>query len=322
MAKGTILAVDDDPRNLQLLSELLQRADYAVRAANSGARALQMVEREPPDLVLLDITMPEMDGYEVCRRIRSTPALSGLPVVFLSALDDLGSKVLGFGAGGVDYVTKPFEEAEVLARVNAQLGLVRLRRDLEARNAELAATALRLERANRLLEELSFLDPLTRIPNRRQLDETLEREWGRARREGGPLAVIMVDIDRFKALNDSAGHAAGDDCLRKVAEILATELRRPGDAVARFGGEEFAVVLPGCDGDGALETAESLRAALERRRLPHPGGEAGIVTASFGVAVEVPAAESSPAALLARADAALYDSKRLGRNRATLAPSR
>ncbi len=318
MPNGTVLAIDDDPRNLQLLSSVLAEAGYSVRAANSGARALKMMEREAPDLVLLDITMPEIDGYEVCRRIRSNPALSSVPVLFLSALDDVESKVRGFAVGGVDYVTKPFEPVEVLARVAAQLGLVRMRRELERKNEELQVAAVQLERKNRILEGLSYLDALTGVSNRRHFDEMIDREWRRALRERHPLAVVMIDLDHFKALNDTDGHARGDECLREVAAALSAALRRPGDVVARYGGEEFVVVLPQCDGDRALQTAERLRAAVEARAFPHGGSPRGLVTASFGVASEVPSDGSSPGNLVSRADAALYSSKHEGRNRVTL----
>ena len=315
MGNGTLLAVDDNPHNLQLLSGILQGAGYTVRAANSGARALRILERDAPDLVLLDVEMPELDGYAVCREIRSRPALDGVPVIFVSALDDVAAKVRGFAAGGVDYVSKPFEAAEVLARVETHLAILRLRRELERRNEELRATITQLERAQRALADLAYLDPLTGVPNRRSFDELLEREWRRAAREGRSIALAMLDVDCFKALNDTYGHATGDACLQRVAAAMNAQLRRPGDVLARYGGEEFVLVLPGSDAPGATATAEALRSAVAALAIPNERAPLGQVTISAGVAAERPAATTAAAELLGRADAALYAAKQAGRNR-------
>jgi diguanylate cyclase (GGDEF)-like protein len=315
---GTLLAVDDNPHNLQLLSGILTEAGYNVRAANSGARALKMMELDAPELVLLDIEMPDVDGFAVCRAMKDDAKLAAIPVIFISALDDLKNKVRGFEEGAVDYIPKPFEALEVLARVGAQLGLVRLRRDLEQKNQQLAKAYAQVERSNQILEGLSYLDPLTGIANRRQFEEIVERELKRAVREQQPLGVAMIDIDHFKMLNDTYGHGAGDDCLRSVAKTMTAELHRPGDIVARYGGEEFVLILPKSDREGAAAAAETLRAAIEARGIPNEGAPRSVVTVSVGVAAMIPPPDMTSADLVARADAALYASKRDGRNRVTV----
>src|SRR5262245_15318680 len=236
---------------------LLDRG-YRVRVATSGRRALSAARSAVPDLVMLDINMPEMDGYEVCERIKNDDLTRDTPVIFISALDNALDKVRAFQTGGADYVTKPFQFEEVLARIEIQLKISRLQRDMERKNAELALSNIQLERANRMLHQLSYLDGLTGIANRRHFEESLEQEWRRSTRAGSPLSLLMADIDHFKALNDACGHQFGDDCLRKVAETLGESLKRAGDLAARYGGEEFAVLLPGTDAEGAVAIAEDV----------------------------------------------------------------
>jgi diguanylate cyclase (GGDEF)-like protein len=308
MHNGDVFVVDDNPNNLALLAGLLRAADYKVRAANDGRRALQMIRTLRPEIVMLDVSMPGMDGYEVCRELKKDESLRDIPVIFISAHDDVLDKVTAFKAGGVDYVTKPFQAEEVLARVETQLGLARLRRELEEKNRK-------LERANHLLRSLSFLDALTGIANRRYFDTMLDREWSRAVRAGSTISVVIADIDHFKLLNDGYGHPRGDECLKRVATAIVEASHRPADCVARYGGEEFAMILPETDAAGAGHTAERVRSSVESLGLEHQSSPFGIVTVSLGAATCVPADGRTAPDLIAAADQALYRAKTGGRNR-------
>jgi diguanylate cyclase (GGDEF)-like protein len=258
--------------------------------------------------VLLDIRLPGLDGYEVCRQLKQDPATRDIPVIFVSALDEGMDKVRGFELGGNDYIPKPFQAVEVVARVENQLKIANLQREMALKNAE-------LERANRMLQSLSYLDPLTGIANRRNFDESFEQEWRRARREDGRVALVMADVDRFKDYNDLYGHPSGDECLRRVALEASNSLRRAGDLAARYGGEEFALVLPGTDTQGARIVAEDVRARVERLQIPHKGSPHGVVTLSLGVAAMSPKDDQPRELLVAAADRALYQAKANGRNR-------
>lgn len=297
--KPTLLVVDDEPTNIQALGNLL-KDEYRIRVANNGEKALALAAEDAPgrpDLILLDIQMPGIDGYEVCRRLKEDPRTSDIAVIFVTALDDARDEEHGLNLGAVDYIARPFNPAIVRARVN---------------------THVKLKRRTDLLEQYAMLDGLTGVPNRRYFDEQLDRETRRSRREGKPLSLIMLDIDHFKSFNDHYGHGAGDRCLQKVAETLALTLNRPGDTLYRYGGEEFVALLPCTDATGALEVGETLRNAIEALALPHARSATGpVVTVSLGAATLDPAGEpeADPESLLAGADAALYRAKNHGRNR-------
>jgi diguanylate cyclase (GGDEF)-like protein len=317
--KGDILIVDDNPINLDLLSGMLLDRGYRVRVATNGRRALSAARSAIPDLVMLDINMPEMDGYEVCRQIKLDEQTRDIPVIFISALDNALDKVKAFQTGGADYVTKPFQFEEVLARIEIQLKISRLQREMERKNEELEQSNLQLERANRMLRALSYLDGLTGIANRRHFEESLDQEWRRASRTGGPLSLLMVDIDRFKALNDECGHQYGDDCLRQVAAALSDTLKRAGDLAARYGGEEFAVVLPATEIDGASAIGEEIRARIEELAIAREPSTPGVITVSVGVATALATEGTEPSELVDAADRALYQAKNDGRNRVVAA---
>ncbi|AGX88698.1 diguanylate cyclase [Candidatus Symbiobacter mobilis] len=289
-----VLIVDDVPANIRVLAEAL-RPQYRVQVATSGQGALDVIARQGvPDLVLLDIMMPDMDGYEVCRRLKQESATVGVPVVFVTARTDLVDEELGLRLGAVDYITKPFHIPVVLARVRNHIALK--------------------QKAD-LLEKFALLDGLTNIPNRRSFDESLDREWKRAQRASQALGLIMIDIDHFKRYNDRLGHGAGDDCLRTVASTLAAACTRPGDIVARYGGEEFVVLLPDTGEEGVALIAERLRKQIEDLRIPHACPDVAVwVTISLGAESIVPHVGDSPFALLDGADRRLYTAKSDGRN--------
>lgn len=290
-----ILIVDDTPTNIQVLAHVLMES-YRIKFATNGPDALALANApEKPDLILLDIMMPGMDGYEVCRRLRDHEETRNIPVIFVTAKNEVYDQEHGFHVGAVDYIGKPFELPIVRARVR---------------------THISLKRRTELLERLAFLDGLTEIPNRRRLDEVLQMEWQRAIRNQVALALLMVDIDHFKAFNDHYGHSAGDECLCRIAHTLRAALLRPGDFIARYGGEEFTVLLPECDDRGAGKVAERLRASVEALGILHEYSQTSPrVTISVGYAVRVPAQNGEPALLLEAADQALYLSKQQGRNR-------
>jgi len=292
--KPTILIVDDMPINIQVLASALKNL-YNIKIATSGEKALQIASDSHPDLVLLDIMMPGMDGYEVLRRMKNDIRTIDIPVIFVTAKGEVDDEVNGLDLGAVDYITKPFQVPIILARIKTQI---------------------LLKQKTELLEKLVFLDGLTHIPNRRWFDETLEKEWGRALRNNTPLSLIMSDIDHFKNYNDNYGHAVGDDCLRSVAKQLDQSLNRSTDFVARYGGEEFAFILPDQEIKGACMLAEKIRSNIESLNIAHAHSPVSDrITLSLGVATIIPERTSNIRMLIEKADAMLYKAKDAGRNR-------
>ena len=291
-----ILAVDDNAENLQILGAALA-SGFDLQLASSGEMALTLVEQAPPDLILLDVMMPGMDGFEVCRCLKNHPTSQHIPVIFMTAMAFPEEQELGFALGAADYITKPFNLALVLARIKVHV---------------------QLKLKSELFEELAFIDGLTDIPNRRALDDTLVEEMGRSKRNRTPLSVLIIDIDHFKAFNDAYGHGAGDACLQKVATALKRGVSRPGDFVGRYGGEEFCAVLPNCDAAGAALVAEKLRDSVEKLRIARPASEVcAYVTVSVGYTsqmIDEAVDPVDPAALTGKADQALYWAKAHGRN--------
>ena len=296
-AQANILVVDDSPENLQVISAVLKQ-DYRVKVAINGERALALAtSAEPPDLILLDVMMPGMDGYEVCARLKQNPVTARIPVLFVSSRDDEEDEARGLSLGAIDYIVKPIRPSIVQARVRNHI---------------------ELKRSRDLLEQLTTQDHLTGISNRRRFDDSLAQEWQRAAREQTPLSLVAIDIDHFKAYNDHYGHPQGDQCLIQVARALATCVTRPTDLVARCGGEEFAGLLPSTDSTGAARLAGQMRAAIEAEALEHARSPTHPhVTISLGVATVVPQAEESAQLLVDLADAALYEAKSAGRSTAS-----
>lgn len=291
-----ILLIDDERFNLNALHGLLREA-YKIMVATSGEQGLKAARTGLPDLILLDINLPDMDGFEVCRQLKSDANTQNIPVIFITALSNPADETLGLELGASDYITKPFNPSVVWARVRTQL---------------------RMAEQSKLLERFAFLDSLTGLANRRAFEDRGASEWNRCLRVSAPLSAIMLDVDHFKRYNDTYGHGAGDECLRRVARALSAALSRSGDLLARYGGEEFVVVMPDTGLDGAARVAERLREAVEREHIPHLASSvADHVTMSLGVATAVPLVVGGLATLVAEADRMLYLSKTSGRNRVT-----
>ena len=295
-----LLVVDDQPINIQAIYQAFA-ADHQVLMATSGAQALALCVSQQPDLVLLDVVMPGMDGHEVCRQLKSDPATCDIPVIFVTALNDEAAEAQGLDLGAVDFISKPINPKIVRARVR---------------------THLTLKAQADLLRQWVYIDGLTGVYNRRHFDERLAAEWARAMRTHAALSVVLLDVDLFKRYNDRYGHQAGDDCLRQVATALKTGIRRPCDLAARYGGEEFVCLLPDTDLHGALILVRQLLVAVQALQIAHADSAvAPVVTVSLGVGSKVGEcqggeSQGGAAALLRLADAQLYRAKSLGRNQA------
>jgi two-component system, cell cycle response regulator len=303
---GRILVVDDHEDNVELLRVRLEAWGYRVDTATDGAAALARVEAAPPDLILLDVMMPSIDGNEVARRVKQNPMLPFIPIIMQTALDSTESKVEGLEAGADDYITKPIEFAELKARVRSMLRIKRLQEELEERERQL------LE-ANERLRHMSRTDALTGLENRRAIERQLEVMFAHSQRLAEPLSCVMCDLDRFKAVNDTHGHLAGDAVLKQYAAILKKAAREI-DAVGRYGGEEFIVLLPGTVLDSAVTFAERVRKEVEAHTFVFEGGSVRR-TASFGVAGWPHPRIENCDGIVRAADDALYVAKETGRNR-------
>lgn len=292
--KQRILVVDDSVENIDVLVSLFKE-EYQVAAARNGQKALQMAFNRPPDLIILDVMMPDIDGYEVCRQLKVNDSTKNIPIIFVTALTETMDEVKAFNIGAVDYITKPFQPIVVKTRVRNHLSL---------------------KEKKDILEAMVSLDGLTNIYNRRKFDDILDQEWRRARRNPNPLSLILMDIDHFKQFNDNYGHANGDECLKKLADELKNKVRRQGDFLGRYGGEEFVVFLPGTELKGALHVAENLRKDIANLNIAHEYSQtAPYVTLSIGVASITPQNETqTPTSLIKAADSMLYKSKEHGRN--------
>ena len=419
--EAAILIVDDAPANLEVLRKLMTEQGYQTYVAPSGERALAIAQRAQPDLILLDVMMPDMDGFETCHQLKQNPLTQRIPVIFMSARTDTDDVVAGFDIGAVDYIAKPLRMAEVCARVRAQLQIrsnsetqeeqaERLRtivnhmaeglliieadgriqytnpacdhylgyrenelagrsigellsplvtqeyldyfamyaanpetahnhgtrevairhRNGEAMSMDLTLTPMYLrqplyigllhdithhKQSEDALQRAAYLDPLTKIANRRHFDSFLEKEWQRAVRNGGTLSLVVLDVDHFKLYNDSLGHPAGDTCLQQVALAIQAHACRSGDLAARYGGEEFVMLFAETEAENAMVLAETIRADIENLRLPHPRSPtSNWITVSIGVATIRPHQLDDREALFVAADRALYVAKEGGRN--------
>jgi len=284
-----ILIIDDSPDSLRIAKARLESECDAIVCADGGKAGIELAHREKPDLILLDLDMPDLSGFDVCRALKADSETCMIPVIFLSGMGGAEDKVKGLDLGAIDYVTKPFDAFELCARVRA---------------------ALRTKHLQDLLFAHANIDPLTGLPNRRVLQERMKVEWDRVQRHGGRFSFIMADIDRFKYINDTFGHHVGDRILQEVAQVFARQCRST-DLPARFGGDEFAVSVPCEWAENAANLAERCRKGVESLRLA-VNDEAFATTLSLGVADTSVA--SSPEDLIQQADKALYQAKAAGRN--------
>lgn len=315
VSPARILVVDDKPENCTLLGRILGREGYDVHCVSDRALAVTKISELLPDLILLDITMPDLEGHEICELLQADPHTQDVPVIFVSAHRDDYDNVRAFEIGGADYITKPFESSELRARVRNQLNLRRLRLQLREQNDRLQQEITARRTAESELRRLVNLDELTQIANRRYFDACLVREWQRLQRRGESLAAIIADVDCFKAYNDYYGHLAGDRCLIEIAAALSDCIRRPADLIARYGGEEFVALLPNTDDEGAAWVAARMCEAILQLQIPHERSPvASVVTISAGASTLVPTTDRDPTVLIACADSALYRAKQAGRN--------
>lgn len=310
-AMQKILIIDDTPDNIRILNEIL-RNDYRIFFATSGKQGLEIARRELPDIILLDILMPGMDGFEVCSILKSDEITLWIPVIFVTAMVSVEEEAKGLEAGAIDYITKPFSPPIVKNRVRNHL-------KLKSYSDALKVVTEVLAQKNRELDILAKHDGLTGLANRRYFDEIMEAEVRRAHRSGEVLSVILCDIDYFKRYNDHYGHLAGDDCLRRISAVIKRIFQRSSDLTARYGGEEFVIILPDTSPEGAARLAEKLRLETIAENLPHACSDiASCVTISIGVASAPMNDEKlSSKWLTGQADTALYKSKDNGRNRVT-----
>jgi len=295
--RPTILIVDDEISNIEIMNAVLED-DYEVCFAMSGEEALEMVHKTQPDLILLDILMPGLDGFEVCQTIKNDPQLVDIPIIFTTGLGDTEDEIRGLSLGAIDYVTKPIQPVILRARVSNHVELKRLR-------DQLADFAVR--------------DALTGLHNRRSMERHLNSEYARLGRTSEWLSVIMIDIDFFKQFNDTYGHPAGDRCIAMVAAALTRAAKRASDVSARYGGEEFACILPGSDPAAAEMVAQEIRLQVQSLNIPHERSQVSpFVTVSIGVASAICEVEAAPDRWIAEADEQLYRSKLDGRDRISL----
>jgi diguanylate cyclase (GGDEF)-like protein len=297
-----ILIVDDSALNIESLKRILvtdggaTQTTYAVITASSGREALDKAATERPDLILLDIVMPGIDGFEVLKRLKDNDLTRHMPVIIISGLYSEENEEKGFFYGAVDYIRKPFNKSIAQARIK---------------------THLRIIDQMRIIERLSLVDPLTGIPNRRSFDNRMVMEFRRAFRDKTTLSLLMIDADRFKVFNDMYGHLQGDVALKSIALTINSAIRRPGDFLARWGGEEFVVLLPNTPFQGAFRVAEQIRESIEKAEVPGIGDYPPLkITVSIGVATATPSSDNvSIEDLIGQADKALYTAKATGRNR-------
>lgn len=294
--KPRVLVVDDQPVNIQVIYQILAN-EYQVFMATSGEQALTFCQKTPPDLILLDIAMPQMDGLETCRKLKEQPQLADIPIIFVTSLEQQAEENQCWQVGGSDFILKPVNHVTLKNRVRAQITLMQ---------------------QNQYLKQLAFIDGLTNLWNRRFADDYLARQLSLSQRQQHELTLMMIDIDFFKQYNDHFGHLQGDDCLKSVCRLLASCLKRPSDVLARFGGEEFICILPGSRWQDAELLGQAMVQAVADGGLPHPLSPYRFVTVSIGLASTgqriLQASE-----LIATADQALYQAKEQGRHRCVVA---
>ncbi|MCL2087008.1 MAG: diguanylate cyclase [Oscillospiraceae bacterium] len=291
--KNTLLIVDDEKLNLKVLTHILI-SKYTIYTAKDGPGAIEKAREYLPDLILLDIVMPGMDGYEVLSVLKSTKETQHIPVIFISGLSSREDEERGLAYEAADYISKPFTIDVVKLRVDHQIKIVN---------------------QLRTIEKLTMTDQLTELPNRRSFDSRLELEWARGAREKSPVSILVMDLDKFKAYNDTFGHQQGDILLKAVADMFKATMKRSTDFIARWGGEEFIALLPNTDMGGALKIAEQIRKNIDSLECLTPNGTITKITISIGANSVVPSPTTSIPEFVRLADNALYEAKRVGRNK-------
>jgi len=291
--KYSILIVDDENANILVLSDMLG-CEYTIYTAKNGIDAISKAIKYTPDLILLDILMPEMDGYQTLLKIKETLEIKKIPVIFITGLSSEEDEIKGLSLDAADYITKPFSHSVVKLRVRNQIQIIS---------------------QMRTIENLGMIDQLTNLPNRRNFNERLEMEWKQAIRENTSISLLMIDLDKFKSINDAFGHLQGDIVLQSFAGTFSQTLRRPGDFAARWGGEEFVVLLPKTSFDNALDIAENIRQVTENSVVKRDDNHEIKFTVSIGVNSLVPTLEKSMNSFISGADDALYAAKAAGRNK-------
>jgi len=294
--KNSLLIVDDDASNLMELSRILQD-EYKIHAVKDGRYALEKIDEYLPDLILLDIIMPDLNGFEIIEKLKESEKTRTIPVMFITSATESTDEIKGLASGAVDYIHKPFNETIVKLRVRHHIEILNQMRKIE---------------------QLSMSDQLTNLPNRRCFESRINEEWSKAAREKTPLSVLMIDIDRFKNYNDSYGHQQGDIALRAIADTFNQTLKRPGDFAARWGGEEFIVLLSNTDLQGAFDVAKQIRMYIEGMEIPGSNDLMKKVTVSIGVNTRVLDNNDTIEQFISKADMALYDAKNKGRNKVCL----
>jgi diguanylate cyclase (GGDEF)-like protein len=289
----TILITDDEKMNVNILGSILSPM-YNLLVSRNGTRALELAREHTPDLILLDVLMPDMSGFEVIKQLKETDATNKIPVIFITGLTSTDDEEKGFFLGAVDYITKPFNKAIVKARVNTHIKIVD---------------------QMRTIERIGLMDPLTKIANRRGFENRLNAEWKRVFRDQEPISIMIMDIDKFKNYNDTYGHQQGDAALKAFAATAAGSLLRSIDFIARWGGEEFVILLPGTDKEGAAEVAERVRKDIEAVTIPTEDDNITRITVSIGVNCIIPSERDNIKDFIEKADQALYTAKESGRNR-------
>ena len=323
MSRAKILIVDDRPENLLVLESLLDDPGIELIKASSGNEALKKILDHEFALVLLDVQMPDMDGYEVAELMRGNRLTKNVPIIFVTAKHKEQTSIFkGYGSGAVDYLFKPLEPVILKSKVDVFLEIYRQKEELIAKTneldqrlADLEELKTLLEKTNEQLTQLSRKDGLTGLLNRRSFDEIVEREWQRALRQQQPLSLLLIDIDCFKAFNDTYGHTMGDDALKAVADCLVDSAQRAVDRVARYGGEEFIVVLPDTDAYGAEVMAKRFCDEVYRLNIRHEKAAVeNILTVSVGASTTLPRRELNLLDAIELADVKLYEAKAGGRN--------
>jgi len=319
-----LLIVDDEKIVLTILSSMIEEWGYEIMLAANGEEAWELLQNiHEPIILLVDWMMSGLDGVALCKMVKNSEQATNTHVIMLTAKRKMEDMLAGFGAGADDFLSKPVDPRELSSRLSVGRRLLKYKYDLEQRNLVLQATTkamenimIELNMVNEKLRVLSMVDELTNVANRRSMEDYLAREWGYAMRNREPLTLIMVDVDFFKLYNDTYGHQAGDECLRKVANVLHDTVTRSGDLVARYGGEEFIVALRNTSKIGGQQVGECLRQRVEELRIPHSASEiAPYITISLGVVTIVPECGHSYNELIDKADQFMYRAKNSGRNR-------